>query len=130
MEQKSKKEHGNIKCCIFGLFWPIYIPENKTMCFFFEANLRRVAPPQRLVLVFNHPIINWLFEQAMDPKYEMINNDARHHFYPFGCPKPIILLFLCGKSRKWVQNHIKTYNSLNIPLFFPQPHLFFPQHHK
>ena len=38
-----------------------------------------------------------------NPKYDMMNNDARHHFYPFGCPKPIISLLVIEKSKKWVK---------------------------
>ena len=36
-------------------------------------------------------------------KDDMMNNDARHHVYPFGCLKPMMSLCLIGKSRKWLK---------------------------
>ena len=41
-------------------------------------------------------------------KDDMINNDARPYFYPFGCLKPFISLILIEKSRKWVKSNPKS----------------------
>ena len=37
-------------------------------------------------------ISRFSMKNRLDPKDEMIKNDARHHIYPLECPKPIILL--------------------------------------
>ena len=73
--------------------------------------LRKKKAPAR-----KHPVVvrmgftknRWFpgfgWKNRVNPKDEMIKNDARHHIYPLECPKPIILLKKIWKSREWVKS--------------------------